>query len=332
MCRPAQIRSNSAHRTTYTLWDAAALASTSPLSLSDVDAAPDFTAVSLYKIFGLPDVGCLIVRKASAHLLVSQARYFGGGTVDMVANSSPGSSSSRAWHAVKADTLHDALEDGTLPFHSLLAVGHAVRLHEDLLGGMARVSAHCAFLTSRLYTALDGLRHANGSKLVRVYTGSKQAAFGDPTLQGPTVAMAVVDPAGRAHGYANVERAADADGVYLRSGSVCNPGGMSYLGWTKMQDRVAAFEAGHRCSAPIQEVGGRATGIVRVSLGAMSSLGDVDRFVEWLTRKYLDVYVDDRGSSSFSLGAFKETVEDGGVARRYDACIMRLVRGLVRLN
>ncbi|PKY03826.1 PLP-dependent transferase [Aspergillus campestris IBT 28561] len=329
---PAHIRGNSAHRTAYTLWDAAALASTSPLSLSDVDAAPDFTAVSLYKIFGLPDVGCLIVRKASAHLLVSQARYFGGGTVDMVANSSPGSSSSRAWHAVKTDTLHDALEDGTLPFHSLLAVGHAVRLHEDLLGGMARVSAHCAFLASQLYTALDELRHANGSKLVRVYTGSERAAFGDPALQGPTVAMAVVDPAGRVHGYADVERAADADGVYFRSGSVCNPGGMSYLGWTKMHDRVAAFEAGHRCSAPIQEVGGRATGIVRVSLGAMSSLGDVDGFVEWLARKYLDVYVDDRGSSSFSLGAFKETVEEGVVARRYDACIVRLVRGLVRLT
>ena len=53
----------------YTLFDAAALASTSPLDLSDEAAAPDFTTVSFYKIFGFPDLGALVVRKASADIL-----------------------------------------------------------------------------------------------------------------------------------------------------------------------------------------------------------------------------------------------------------------------
>jgi selenocysteine lyase/cysteine desulfurase len=51
----------------YTLLDAAALSTCTQLEL-DRDQ-PDFTAVSFHKIFGMPDIGALIVRKASAHVL-----------------------------------------------------------------------------------------------------------------------------------------------------------------------------------------------------------------------------------------------------------------------
>jgi molybdenum cofactor sulfurtransferase len=44
----------------------------------DVDQAPDFTCLSLYKIFGFPDIGALVVRKESGHILTLR-RYFGGG-------------------------------------------------------------------------------------------------------------------------------------------------------------------------------------------------------------------------------------------------------------
>jgi molybdenum cofactor sulfurtransferase len=67
----------------YTLLDAAALVSTSPLDLSDACSAPDFTVLSLYKMFGFPDLGALIVRKA-AGAIFDKRRYFGGGTVEMV--------------------------------------------------------------------------------------------------------------------------------------------------------------------------------------------------------------------------------------------------------
>ena len=67
----------------YTLLDAAALVSTSRLDLSDASYAPDFTVLSLYKIFGFPDLGALIVRKAAAPIF-DKRRYFGGGTVEMV--------------------------------------------------------------------------------------------------------------------------------------------------------------------------------------------------------------------------------------------------------
>ncbi|KKK15375.1 hypothetical protein P175DRAFT_0443634 [Aspergillus ochraceoroseus IBT 24754] len=284
---PQAIRQN--HGDTYILFDAAALASTAPLELSDVSAAPDFTAVSLYKIFGLPDVGCLIVRKAAAHVL-QQRRYFGGGTVDMVINSP--SVRVAPWHATKTESLHDALEDGTLNFHSLIAISHAIQTHKRLYGSMRNVSSHCAFLVARLYRGLASLHHSNDSPLCRIYTGSEQHGFGDSSLQGPTVAFSVLDISGNPHGYADVERHADKAKIFLRSGSVCNPGGMAYLGWIRMEDMKAAWNAGHRCSDPIQEVHGQATGIVRVSLGAMSTTADVDAFLEWLSCNYLDSIVE----------------------------------------
>ncbi|BCS17280.1 putative secondary metabolism biosynthetic enzyme [Aspergillus puulaauensis] len=280
---PRRIRQNC--KNTYVLWDAAAIASTSPLDLSDAESAPDFTAVSLYKIFGYPDVGCLIVRKAAADIL-QQRRYFGGGTVDMVINS-PSARIPR-WHATKTESIHEALEDGTLNFHSIAAIPHAIETHCRLFGSLNDISSHCAFLIADLYQKLVSVRHSNNAPLCRIYTGSGQQSFGDPNLQGPTIALSVLNPSGNIHGYADVERHADREKIYLRSGSVCNPGGMAYLGWVRMEDMKAAWSAGHRCSDPIQEVYGQTTGIVRVSLGAMSTMADVDGFVEWLGRSYLD--------------------------------------------
>ncbi|KAL4908638.1 hypothetical protein BDW74DRAFT_147715 [Aspergillus multicolor] len=323
---PARIRRN--HRSTYVLWDAAAYASTSPLNLSDADSAPDFTALSLYKIFGYPDVGCLIVRKAAAAVL-QQRRYFGGGTVDMVVNSS--SSTLAPWHALKSESLHDVLEDGTLNFHSIAAIPHAIEAHRQLFGTMANVSSHCAYLAAHLYRQLISLRHSNNAPVCKIYTGSQNPGFGDPSLQGPTVALSVLDPSGTIHGYADVERHADKDKIYLRSGSVCNPGGMTYLGWTNMDDMKIAWDAGHRCSHPIQEVHGQATGIVRVSLGAMSTVTDVEGFVEWLAKNYVDHHIGFQyslklGESECSFDMVKEkVVEPEGSRLRKVASRVRMM-------
>jgi len=69
------------HQDTYSLLDAAALATTTQLDFSDPDSAPDFTALSFYKIFGFPDLGALIVRRNSGGVLLWR-KYFGGSTVN----------------------------------------------------------------------------------------------------------------------------------------------------------------------------------------------------------------------------------------------------------
>ena len=93
--------SNTSNSQVFTLLDAAAYVATAQLDLSDPDSTPDFIALSFYKIFGLPDLGALIVRKASGHVL-GERHCFGGGTVDMVINGTNDGTHSEAWHAKKS--------------------------------------------------------------------------------------------------------------------------------------------------------------------------------------------------------------------------------------
>ena len=262
--------------------DAAALATTAPLDLSDSATAPDFTALSFYKIFGFPNIGALIVRKSSAHVMQNR-RYFGGGTVDMII------SINDTWHAKKDATIHDRLEDGTLPFHSIFALDHGMSVHERLYGPnpMKFISMHTAQLGRKLYEGLSQMTHSNGTPVARIYK-DENAVYGDPSVQGATIAFNVQRPDGSLIGFEEVEEAADERQIYVRSGSLCNPGGVAtYLEWSPAEMR-AAYAHGHRCANPQQIVFGKATGVVRVSLGAMSIAADVQTFLDFLE----DVYVD----------------------------------------
>ncbi|KAL1306208.1 hypothetical protein AAFC00_004305 [Neodothiora populina] len=279
---PGRIRKTFHKAATYTLLDAAALASTAVLDLGNTSTAPDFVALSFYKIFGFPNVGALLVQKQSQHVLKDRA-YFGGGTVDMVIDIND------AWHAKKGSSLHDRLEDGTLPFHSIIALDHAMDVHERLYGvnPMKFISMHTARLSKLMYEGLAGLKHRNGAAVARIYKDD-QTVYGDPTVQGATIALNVMRADGTMVGYADVEEAADDRNIYVRSGSLCNPGGVaSYLNWTPAEMR-AAFQAGHRCSHPTQVMFGKATGVVRVSMGAMSTIADVDAFLDFIRDTYLD--------------------------------------------
>ncbi|PSK60306.1 Molybdenum cofactor sulfurase [Elsinoe australis] len=265
----------------YTLLDAAALASTNQIDLSEPSSAPDLVALSFYKIFGFPNLGALLVRKDSAAVLKAR-KYFGGGTIDAV------TTGGLDWHASKVTNLHDRLEDGTLPFHSIFALGHAISVHKRLYGPepMLCISMHTSRLIAILFQGLIALRHANGQPLVVVYNG-QDVVYGDPKVQGATVAFNIHEANGAFIGYKKVETAANAKKIHLRSGSLCNPGGIvTYLGWSDEGIR-AGYAAGHRCSKPIEVVNGRQTGVVRASLGAMSSASDVVALLKSLHDTYL---------------------------------------------
>jgi len=220
-----QLRESQALQNTYSLLDAAALAMTSPLDhiFADPHAAPDFTCVSLYKIFGFPDLGALIVRKDSGHILALR-KYFGGGTVHMVGTIGS------AWHRSKAlepsgdggqeggsHALHEGLEDGTLPFHSILALGEAIEVHRRLYGSMANISRHTTGLVRALHAGMARLRHPNGQPVCHVYCDDDDA-FGDPTRQGATIAFNVFRQDGTYVPYSTVEGMANERRIYIRSG------------------------------------------------------------------------------------------------------------------
>jgi molybdenum cofactor sulfurtransferase len=117
---------------------------------------------------------------------------------------------------------------------------------------------------------------------VRLYSD-----FDTGRSQGPVIAFNVLRADGSIVAYSEVERLANEHKICLRTGSLCNPGGLaSELGWTTEELRQA-FEAGHRCSKPESIVLGKATGVVRVSLGMHNTESDVRLFILFVARTFL---------------------------------------------
>ena len=267
-------------RNIYALLDASAYVSTAQLDLSDVECAPDFTVLSFYKIFGFPDLGALIVRKEAGHML-QRRRYFGGGTVDMVI------SMKGSWHARKEDTLHDQLEDGTLPFHNIIALGCALDVHERLYGSMAAISQHTSQLAEVLHAKLSSLRHANGRPVCKIYR-DPSSTYGDGKTQGAIVAFNVRNSQDGWVGKSKVEALAIEHGIHLRTGGACNPGGISTALNLEPWEMRRNFAEGMRCGDDLDVISGKPTGVVRVSLGAMSNLRDVETFIDFMEKNWVE--------------------------------------------
>jgi molybdenum cofactor sulfurtransferase len=277
----ARIRevARSGDKEVYTLLDAAAYCSSAQLDLSDPDAAPDFISLSFYKIFGMPDLGALIVRKTSSAILRSR-RYFGGGTVDMVLPYD-------SFHAIKTESIHEVLEDGTLPFHSLIMLDLAITLHKRLFRSMDAVSKHSSQLALSLHKGMSRLRHANGQSVCEIYQDSN-STYGNSITQGPTIAFNIRMENGAIVHYDHVGALASACNIQIRTGGVCNPGGIAgYLRLASWEMRRNYCE-GFRCGEPFKVRAGKPTGIVRASLGGMSSQKDVDTFVAFLQHFFVD--------------------------------------------
>lgn len=270
-----------------TLLDAAALAATSPLDLAESDTAPDFTVVSFSKIFGFPDLGGLIVRR-QAESVFARRKYFGGGTVETVV------CYKEQWHAPKCDRLHERLEDGTLPVHSIMALDSAIAVHRQLFGSISRVASHVSCLTARLYAGLQELRHCNGDRVCELYSAGPGAFLPGGThhpsgsATGSIVAFNMRNQAGAWISLAEVEKLASLKGFHVRTGGVCNPGGIAAALNLQAWEIKRNFSVGFRCGSDNDIIAGKPTGVIRASLGAMSTISDVDAFVSFVSEFYCD--------------------------------------------
>ncbi|ROW11383.1 hypothetical protein VMCG_01588 [Cytospora schulzeri] len=261
----------------YTLLDAAALAATSPLDLSNPESAADFTVLSLPKIFGFPDLGAVIVRR-EAEQAFAYRKYFGGGTVETVVTNK------EQWHAPKSHHLHERLEDGTLPVHSIIALDIAMRTHRELFGSMGDVASHVSYLARRLDRGLRGLHHCNGTPVCEVYSPDYLTSMKNSA--GPVVAFNLRNQAGAWISLAEVEKLASLKNFHIRTGGVCNPGGIASALNLQPWEIRRNFSAGFRCGSDNDIIAGKPTGIIRASLGAMSTVADVDAFIAFISEFY----------------------------------------------
>jgi selenocysteine lyase/cysteine desulfurase len=248
------------------LLDAAAFTPTNRLDLNRW--RPDFVVQSFYKIFGYPTgVGCLLARKVALAKL--HRPWFAGGTITVA--------------SVQGDKHYPAqneaaFEDGTMDYLALPAV--EIGLHHIESIGYDTIHERVRCLTGWLLDNLVALRHANGQPVVRVY--------GPHTTdrRGGTVTFNFYNQDGRPIDHRVVEQTANASNICLRTGCFCNPGGGEIaLGISGTELSSCFRQAKHKTHLTIDDfrlcIDGKSSGAVRVSLGLVSNLADVEKFLEF---------------------------------------------------
>lgn len=256
------------------LLDAAAFLPTNRLDLSTVK--PDFVAMSFYKMFGYPTgVGCLVARREALARL-ARPWYAGGTTVFSSVQNFRGTGTGH-----RLTPGHEGFEDGTPNFLAVPAVTIGLRyLNEQARIDSVHERVRC--LTGWLLQGMNALRHPDGAPMVQVY-GPR-----DLEGRGATVLFNVLGPdGGRADANA-VQAAAGREGISVRSGSHCNPGGcevaLSYTPGVMVGCDPEARKEGGAVAPPVG-VPGHLDGAVRASLGIASNIDDVVRLLAFLEER-----------------------------------------------
>ncbi|KAJ7744675.1 methyltransferase type 11 [Mycena metata] len=244
----------------HTLLDAAALAATSTISLSEFPV--DAMAVSFYKMFGFPTgVGALVVKKSFLKQL--KRPWFSGGNVDIV--QVPGNVVTRSHE------LHEQFEDGTINYLTLPAVADGLRF----------LSAYLPFLPLRLsclvhylVSSLSRLRHDTGTPAVRILSATpsrRLKSIGDQSDTGSIVSLIFLDPSGEMIPNSFIEYAASKLSISLRTGCMCNPGGAAAI--LGIQEDMQRLHEGVTLK-DFERTVGHELGVVRISLGLASNFQD----------------------------------------------------------
>jgi selenocysteine lyase/cysteine desulfurase len=250
------------------LLDAAAYVPTSKLDLKTVK--PDFVSVSFYKIFGYPTgIGCLLVKKEKFDLL--KKPWFAGGTVSAVSVNYGG-------YFLAND--HERFENGTVNYLDIPAISRGIDFIENI--GMERINRRVTHLTQQLIQRMQALHHANGAPLVRIFGPT------DMKLKGGTIIFNLNDPEGHAFPFEEVEKAANAALISLRTGCFCNPG-IDEINSCVSTEEMAKYFSSRKTGNmhDMFEFLGYMRGAIRISVGIPTTMDDIERFVEFL-QKYKD--------------------------------------------
>ncbi|CAK5279900.1 unnamed protein product [Mycena citricolor] len=273
----------------YLLVDAAAYLSTAVLDLGSIpiETAPDFVSCSFYKIFGYPTgLGCLVVKRASSHVLQRRG-YFGGGTVDGL------SVESAQWmqprRPMLPGTVHERFEDGTVSYLSIVALARALDTHKRLYKSHRHVAKHVSSLVRFATGELASLRHANGKPVVQQHRSFAAAAafLEDP---GPIIGFTLLDDKSKPLGHVHLEQLAAVNGFQIRTGGLCNTGVVASVFDLTDKDLKGENDRGRACWDD-EEFGGlnreKPLGLARISFGASSTIDDVLQWISFVRRYFV---------------------------------------------
>ena len=179
-----------------------------------------------------------------------------------------------------------AFEDGTVNFLSIPDVTTGLDWINGI--GIDLIHRRVGYLTGWLLGRLASLRHGNGAPLVRLHGPA------DGEARGGTVAFNFLDPNGAMVDERAVARDAGAAGISVRTGCFCNPGAWEQaFGVTGPAGRGSRWRAFPPPSVATVDDYLKLTGLpvggaVRVSLGLVSDIRDVERFLDFAERTYRD--------------------------------------------
>ncbi|KAJ4471501.1 pyridoxal phosphate-dependent transferase [Lentinula aciculospora] len=353
----------------HTLLDAAALAPTSRISLTQLPV--DALAVSFYKMFGFPTgVGALVIRKGFLRLLSRGRPWFAGGTVDVV--QVPGKV--RTMKGIGEE--FEGFEDGTINYLLLPAV----------TSGLHLLSAYLPFLPLRLncllhylVAELGRIQHRDGDgRLINRHVGdgtnSTEDQTGLPVCRvlsripkkvlkavgetdedaGAVISCVFLDEAGETLPLSFIAHSAAHEGISLRTGCMCNPGGAAALlgiqesmkdveeggmmreGMTlrefeedveRERRRRGTLYSANPNQRALEELRGRMElGVVRISLGLGSDWSDLWRLLQWAkrigdARQRKVMWKRWLGGQAESLDDWQEV--EGGAIRRRDVVVCK---------
>lgn len=277
-----------------TLLDASALVSTCALNLSHLQ--PDFVVLSFYKIFGYPTgLGALLVKSSVLDTL--DKAYFGGGTVEMHFTRS-------SVHVPRRSRV-EFFEDGTLPYHQIMALRHGfAALKRHVIGGIQSIESHTFGLAQDLYQELSRLHHGNGKPVVEVYHSSSYKSVHE---QGGIVNFNLLQCDGTYFGFNVFHRLAKLERIQVRVGCFCNVGAcQNYLNFCD-ETIMNNFKQGHVCGDDIDMVNGRPTGSIRISFGYYSTIDDVNLVLQMIRDHFIQQDIP-RSQLSNNLEAIIEAI------------------------
>jgi selenocysteine lyase/cysteine desulfurase len=167
-------------------------------------------------------------------------------------------------------------EDGTPNYLSLPAIEFGLQYISEV--GIETIHTRVRCLTGWLIERLIDLRHSTGAPLARIYGPRSDVR------RGGTITFNLYDRDSRAIDHRDVEQRANAANISLRTGCFCNPGGGEIaLGITGTELSSCFRQTEHETHLTIDDfrlcIDGKSTGAVRVSLGLVSNLADVDAFI-----------------------------------------------------
>jgi len=246
------------------LLDAAAFVANNELDLSVIK--PDFVPISFYKLFGYPTgIGCLIIKK-SMYAKLSKL-WFAGGSILLV-------SVMKDFYAPES-IGYARYEDGTINFAGIPQIKNGL----EFLSQLKNIGSRAKSLASWLYDQLNGLEVNGNSVMIHSAKGNDTVTFS--IKKGDTIIDAWI-----------FEEAANASGVYVRTGCFCNPGvnekvfGYEIESFENFYNNAVSLTA-----MTIEELrkysDNKAIGAIRASFGFANNFEDVEAFAAF-TKNFLE--------------------------------------------